>query len=260
MRRSKIVLTTAVLLATAAHGGTAQAASDGEPLTSVISAIKRQFAKKSSVHVSIKTREDFSGAKSTADTHGVYRFTRSGVFASDSTEIDKDPVSPGRFRMINIGRDSYTQSTDYSLLPKGKKWTHWRNADGFLWAKDLIDGLNPAFLTHVASRQVVRSAGGTVDGVNTTLYSGTVTVPELGTRQAGTTFDLKEGRAAGGQVKWKLWAGPDSLPRRFHAAISFEPVGEEKKGWSIVANMLYKQWGHSVKITAPPKNLTVEAG
>jgi hypothetical protein len=47
--------------------------------------------------------------------------------------------------------------------------------------------------------------GGTFEGVTTTLPSGTVTVPELGERQAGMFFGTEESRGMwGGRITWKL--------------------------------------------------------
>ncbi|TMR91124.1 hypothetical protein EJK15_51730 [Nonomuraea basaltis] len=58
----------------------------------------------------------------------------------------------------------------------------------------------------------------------------------------------------GGQITWKLWAGPDNLPRRFHAIMKFtRPEGGEAE--SMTMNIIYRGWGTPVKITAPPKHL-----
>ena len=71
-------------------------------------------------------------------THGKHRFAaKTGVYASDVTDVSTTGGVPMHFRMINIGRDTYTQGT-WTSLPEGKKWLHWRDADGFLWSQNLV--------------------------------------------------------------------------------------------------------------------------
>jgi hypothetical protein len=58
----------------------------------------------------------------------------------------------------------------------------------------------------------------------------------------------------GGQITWKLWAGPDNLPRRFQAIMkSTWPEGGDAE--SMAMNIIYRGWGTPVKITDPPKRL-----
>ena len=39
-------------------------------------------------------------------------------------------------------------------LPKGKKWSHWRDTKGFLWSQDLVDALDPKFLQLISASAV----------------------------------------------------------------------------------------------------------
>ncbi|GAA3116873.1 hypothetical protein GCM10017600_42120 [Streptosporangium carneum] len=255
------MLVTAALLVAATPGGAVRAAPASGDLKAVVGAIKRQFAKKGSVRFSNKERsKDFTLGSDVCATRGVYRFAAPGVSASDSTEHCRDDSS--RFRMITIGRDSYTQSNRYSSLPKGK-WSHRRDVDAFLRTDDLISGINPRFLELVASRGSVAADGGALDGVATTLHSGTVTVPEIGTKQTGTTFGLQEGRWTGGRITWRLWVGPDALPRRFHAVIvmggSEDSGGSDREDEATqTSNTLYTRWGAPVRITPPSRSAVVE--
>ncbi|MFG6193348.1 hypothetical protein [Nonomuraea sp. JJY05] len=95
--------------------------------------------------------------------------------------------------------------------------------------------------------------------MKTTLHSGTVTVPELGERQAGMTFGTEdEDGSWSGPITWKLWVGPDNLPRRFHAIMRFTPKRGSGKAETMTMNIIYRGWGEPVKITAPPKHLITD--
>ncbi|MBB6555095.1 hypothetical protein [Nonomuraea rubra] len=93
--------------------------------------------------------------------------------------------------------------------------------------------------------------------MKTTLHSGTVTVTKLSERQAGISFDTEEKGVHGGPITWKLWVGPDDLPRRFHAIMRFtHPEGGDT--YTMTMNIIYRDWGKPVKITAPPKHLITD--
>ncbi|MEV5410486.1 hypothetical protein AB0K60_16800 [Thermopolyspora sp. NPDC052614] len=162
-----------------------------------------------------------------------------------------------RFRLINVGRDSYTSDANYARLPEGKVWIHWRDVDGFVWTKDLIDAINPKFLKIAASGEVISSPGGMVGGAATSLYSGAFSVAQLETKSMGTAFSLKKTSWAGGRIEWKIWAGPDGLPRRFYVIIRFNvPAGRSR---TIVADTSCMAWGKSVDISPPPASRTVDS-
>ncbi|WP_198167000.1 hypothetical protein, partial [Microbispora sp. ATCC PTA-5024] len=59
----------------------------GHSLASVKSAVEQQFANRSGVHVSTRTRSRYTwvGVTEIITTKGVYRFTRSGISRSDIT-------------------------------------------------------------------------------------------------------------------------------------------------------------------------------
>ncbi|MEU4548230.1 hypothetical protein [Nonomuraea dietziae] len=265
MKRMSVALVVAGLLSVTIPGGAVHAAPESESLDSVVKAIKKQFAKKSSVRFSVKRR---GGPPATWDmkASGAYRFRASGVYAADTTEITQEPEGTGRSRGISIGREFYSQA--YVRSKGGKyiwkspstvgKWTYGRNLAGVIWGEDLINGINPGFLKLVASHGATSADGGTFEGVKTTLHSGTVTVPELGERQAGMTFGTEEGGSMwGGPITWKLWVGPDNLPRRFHAIMRFTR-SEGGEAETMTMNIIYRGWGTPVRITAPPKHLITD--
>ncbi|MEU4227471.1 hypothetical protein AB0F17_24515 [Nonomuraea sp. NPDC026600] len=265
MKRMSVVLVVAGLLSVAIPGGAVHATSESKSLDSVVKAIKKQFATKSSVRFSVKRR---GGPPATWDikASGAYRFRASGVYAADTTTISQEVGGTGRSREISIGREFYSQA--YVRSKDGKyvwkspstvgKWTYGRNFPGVIWGEDLINGINPGFLKQVASHDATSADGGTFEGVKTTLHSGTVTVPALGERQAGITFGTaKEDGVWSGPIIWKLWVGPDNLPRRFHAIMRFAP-SEGGDAETMTMNIIYRGWGKPVKITAPPKHLITD--
>lgn len=266
MKRMSVVLVVAGLLSVAIPGGAVHAAPESSSLDSVVRAVKKQFVKKSSVRFSVKRRGGPSEVAEVISTSGAYRFTASGVFAADTTETSQYKWGTGRYRVISIGRDCYTQnvvrSKDGKYISKTPsavgKWIAARNLSGVIWREDLVNGINPGFLKLVASRGATSADGGTFEGVTTTLHSGTVTVPELGERQTGMFFGTEEGRGVwGGRITWKLWVGPDNLPRRFHAVMRFtRPEGGDVEAMTM--NIIYRGWGTPVRITAPPKHLITD--
>ncbi|MFI6321890.1 hypothetical protein ACIBG8_30450 [Nonomuraea sp. NPDC050556] len=231
--------------------GTAQAVQTtaSDSLDPVINAIKQQFAKKLGVRFTAKTRDRTVGILNTMTSHGTYRFSASGVHSSDTTEINQGDGS--RFRWINVGRASYTQDSKYDSLPKGKEWRSWRNATGFLWSDKLIDGMNPGFLTLAASQDHVTSDGG--------IIQGTTTVAGLEVTKAGVRFITENDGFTGGTIAWRLWVGPDHLPLRFNATITWdnEPGGRDEGFDYVKTNKLYREWGSTFTIKAPPKRTTV---
>ncbi len=119
------------------------------------------------------------------------------------------------------------------------KWSYGRNLAGVIWGEDLINGINPGFLKLGASYGATSTDGGTFEGVKTTLYSGTAMVPQLGERQAGMFFGTEEDATWGGPITWRLWVGPDDLPRRFHAVMRFtRPEGGD--GETMTMNIVYR--------------------
>ncbi|PZG20505.1 hypothetical protein [Nonomuraea aridisoli] len=265
MKRTSVALVVAGLLTVTIPGGAVYAAPESKSLDSVVKAIKKQFAKKSSVRFSVRRR---GGPPPAWDikAYGAYRFNAPGVYATDTTTITQEVEGTGRSREISIGRKFYSQA--YVRSKNGKyvwkspstvgKWTYGQNLAGVIWGEDLINGINPGFLQLVASHGATSADGGMFEGVRTTLHSGTVKVPKLGERQAGMTFGTEEEEFVwGGPITWKLWVGPDDLPRRFHAILRFTPP-EGGDVDTMTMNIIYRGWGKPVKITPPPEHLITD--
>ncbi|MGW0066992.1 hypothetical protein ACWDUI_05940 [Streptosporangium sandarakinum] len=139
MKRMSVALVVAGLLSVAIPGGAVHAAPESKSLDSVAKAIKKQFAKKSSVRFSVKRR---GGPPATWDmkASGAYRFRASGVYATDTTTIHQEPQGTGRSREISIGREFYSQA--YVRSKDGKyvwkspstvgRWSYGRNFAGVI--------------------------------------------------------------------------------------------------------------------------------
>ncbi|GAA4929308.1 hypothetical protein HD597_004338 [Nonomuraea thailandensis] len=252
MRSLRLLAPVAALLAsTHLLAAPPAAAARPESLTPVIAAVKRQFASKSGVRFTAKSVERLVGIVTTSTSSGAYRLTASGVSASDVTEVDEEGR---RFRLRTVGRASYTQDDRYDPLPKGKKWRARGYSPNYQWKDDLVDGINLGFLALAAAQDHSATDGGTVEGTPCTLLRGTVTVAGLGTTQPGVRFSTEEGGFTGGTISWRLWVGPDRLPRRFHAVITWDNAPEEKDdGFDYIKqNKIYRDWGAGFTITHPP--------
>ncbi len=227
------------------------------PLASVGRAVEQQFANRSGVYVSTRARDrSFWVGLTEITTKGVYRFARSGISRSDITTVSKVPFGASSMRLITIGRDSYAQFSATASVPPKKKWAHSQEMD-FPQTNALVEGLSPGFLQLVAPGADSGTSGGKVDGVPTILYAGDVTVPELRPSRAGILFGLKKGSEPGGRITWRLWVGPDNLPRRFTASIVWDALEAENvrtMNWTT----FYRRWGDRVEIKAPPRRLWVE--
>jgi hypothetical protein len=209
MRSLCALLGVLALLLTSPLAGAAHAQTSGS-LAQVISALKGEFAKKSSVLFSQNTRRGLTSDASLTVAHGKHRFAaRTGVYASDVTEAFSvgDQDDPVPFRVVNIGRDK----------------------EAFLWSQNLVDALNPKFLQLISASAKKVPTKDRYDGVRTSRYDGSVEVGSIGSRKAGIYYSEREGDWDGGRVKWKLWLGPDSLPRRFQAEIVYEPYDAEPR-------------------------------
>ncbi|NRQ36309.1 hypothetical protein HII36_31410 [Nonomuraea sp. NN258] len=233
----------------------------GDVLEPAVTALGRRFAAKAGVSYSQRTRGALSLPAYRATEHGKHRLAPGpGIHASDTTTRftwgDGDDGTQW-YRVIIIGRDLYTQEAE------GGKWAHSRETkgSGALWAQDLIDPLNPRFLRLISpdAEKTGTGTGDRYDGVRTTRYDGSVRVELLGVRGAGYYFGPGIEGSGGGRIDWKLWLGPDDLPRRFQAAITFDPPEHAVKPDVIRINVLYRDWGKPVRVQAPAARLVVES-
>ncbi|WP_157520717.1 hypothetical protein [Herbidospora daliensis] len=216
-------------------------------------AVLRHSAKKGGVYFSTKTREKMGSAKRTHTSAGAFRFNRSGIARSDVTYLDD-----ARIRIITIGLQSYKRTTSLSGKPRSAKWEDFGDdGGGFTYADDMISGVNAAFLDLVELHASAGEPGGEIDGVPTTLYDGSVDVRSFATTLAGVRF-RDDPNSVGGRVEWRLWAGPDDLPRRFTASIVWDMTGSPGYFESVNLTTFYKHWDTRVEIKAPPRKSVVK--
>ncbi len=125
MKRLSVAVVMACLLSVTIPGGAVHAAPKSASLAPVIKAIKKQFAKKSSVRFSVKRRGGPASFTWDMKASGAYRFRASGVYAADTTEI----TQRGR-RTSSASDDSaaeYMTSVPFGamtgarILPHGKR-------------------------------------------------------------------------------------------------------------------------------------------
>ncbi|WP_214104027.1 hypothetical protein [Acrocarpospora catenulata] len=221
-------------------------------------AVLRHSAKNGGVYFSTRTREKTYDLLNTETSAGAFRFNRSGIARSDVTYIGETGLGKARVRIITIGQQSYKRTTSLSGNPRSAKWEDFGNdGGGFHYAADVISGVNSAFLDLIEPDASAGVPGGEIDGVPTTLYTGFVDVPAFATTLAGVRFRF-DPDSVGGRVNWRLWAGPDDLPRRFTASIIWDMAGYAESNETVNLTTFYKRWDTRVEIKAPPRKSVVK--
>lgn len=238
----------------------ARSEASADALAPTAEALREQYAAKSGVRFTSTMRVLEGGAPTRGTvSRGTYRFNASGVSASHISETEEKRDGWGDyFRMINIGKRSYTKSDMYAL-PRGKTWLYWPNGASFRWADDLIDPLSPRFLRLMSSDEVSTIETSESDGRAVTQLAGKVHIGCIGTKAAGIYWGPDDGFCVGGWVQWKLWLGSDDLPRHFNATISYDqitdPGGQLVASETFRVNTLYTKWGDRSRIVPPPSRL-----
>ncbi|MFB4313631.1 hypothetical protein [Actinomadura sp. 21ATH] len=115
-----------------------------------------------------------------------------------------------------------------------------------------VQKINPAEQTRMftGSKDVRRVGTEKVDGVDTTHYTGTVTVQDaLGRLDAQAREKVRawfpQG-AANEKITFDLWTGADQLPRKLVSK------GTPAKGESGTVTVLYRDYGKPISVNPPP--------
>ncbi|WP_440100506.1 hypothetical protein [Streptosporangium sp. H16] len=169
-------------------------------------------------------------------------------------------------RTITIaGSGTYRHRADWQDVPAGKSWLHSRSSEceqlsraiGSLGVRDLV---SPEVLRKLAAP--VPSSGEAIDGVATVVHAGSGSLGEFGD---ATLHDdpvvvarLREWRDLP-QVSWRLWVGPDRLPRRVHLTSTY-PMAENDQPESTVIEVDFTDWGSDVLVDPPPPDQAHETG
>ncbi|MFF4773081.1 hypothetical protein [Microtetraspora fusca] len=231
------------------------------------SALVKQIKPKQGVHVTSAAKVTMEGITAFKfRSEGDVQFGRSGAAASDMTsksdfgglfggndDLDgmKNPL-----RTVIINGTSYLSGGVYDdLLPDGKSWLRMpggnaANLDGNLG----INTFDPSTLKAVLATTKAKSNGGTLDGVRTTRYRGSITLRQLYAASPATRKHLKDLKPADGKavINWNLWIGADQLVRRLTTAttMSFK-VKKSSMEMSMTGDTKFSKWGSKLNITAP---------
>ncbi|GAA0971546.1 hypothetical protein GCM10009555_022760 [Acrocarpospora macrocephala] len=177
--------------------------------------------------------------------------TKAAEEVAELLGLDPDKIT-GSTQTITLKDDNYVTGgiTDI-FLPEGKTWLKSENVltqPGL--GGSAINVLSPRELKALLAKAQGKKAGGTVDGVATTLYNGAeVFRLELG----GDKFAIK--------LNWKVWIGAnDGLIRR--VAANENLVLTPKKGKPIKLQLssdtYLSGWGDKVWIYAPDERLVAD--
>ncbi|WP_157529940.1 hypothetical protein [Microtetraspora niveoalba] len=238
------------------------------PAANPVSALAKQIKPMRGVHVT-------SAAKVSAEgmslfkfrSEGDLQFGRSGVAASDLTsKSDFDGLFGGDddlagmknpLRTININGTSYLSGGVYDdMLPAGKSWL--RMPGGNPASLDGTLGINPfdtGTLKAVLATAKGKSNGGTVDGIRTTVYRGSITLRQLYASSPATKKQLKNLKPADAKttINWKLWIGADQLIRRLTTSTTTTfKYKKTSMDMSMTGDTKFSKWGQKTSITAPP--------
>ncbi|WP_157555983.1 hypothetical protein [Herbidospora yilanensis] len=258
--RRLIATAAAFVMVTALTTGAAQAKA-ADP----VAALAAQLKSAHGVHFnSVSKIEPSLGFKSRS--YGDLQFGRSRVTASSvittssfDREVPKEltelfgDFSETASQTINVKGATYLSGglVDYLDLPAGKSWIRSKekgNASGL--GGTAINVLSPKELRTLLKTTTSKKAGGVVDGVATTLYTGkqkiNLSLPD---------FPLFW------TLNWKLWIGTgDGLIRRITTHDVLETYDTKGKAQKVVlgTDTHLTNWGKQVWIDAPAEKYVVD--
>ncbi|WP_344922097.1 hypothetical protein [Streptosporangium oxazolinicum] len=202
-----------------------------------------------------------------------------GATASDLTAIYHRTNVPDELKSViptdlsfmttrvisTAGSGTYKYRADRQDVPAGKSWLHGNGSEceqlsraiGSLGVRDLV---LPEVLRKLAIP--APSSGEAIDGVATVMHAGSGSLGEFGDETLHDdpviVAQLRERRDVP-QVAWRLWVGPDRLPRRVHLTLSYPTTGDEQLKTAVV-EVDFTGWGSDVLIAPPPSDQVHEAG
>ncbi|MET8991022.1 hypothetical protein ABZW49_36705 [Nonomuraea wenchangensis] len=216
------------------------------------------------------------GEYSESRTTGVLRL---GTTASDLTttyyrtnipedlkSVIPDDLSSMTTRAISIGDSgTYEQRADRRDVPAGKTWLHHGDpgcgmAERLAGSLDMRTILSPQVLRKLAAP--APSSGEVIDAVDTVVHAGSASQAEFAVQAPGDdpvmAAQLRE-RVRQTEVSWRLWAGPDGLPRRVRL-VTTDPEAVEGVPRTTVTEIDFTDWGSAVSIEPPPTDQVHETG
>ncbi|MBG0815360.1 hypothetical protein [Planomonospora sp. ID82291] len=220
--------------------------------TEAVAALKRQFVAGRGVKATetITTRHTDGGNTFTFPLRaaGAYMFGASGVAASDFTYGDLG------MRAITTRNASYTSGDVYEgTLPAGKTWLRWPDADGL--PSPVVNVLEPSTLKGLLATTEKQRRGGKIDGVSTTLRTGSITVRKLYAASPSLRRLLVEkpqGATGDLVIDWKLWQDGRQRTRKLVSSYT-ESTQSLQGSWrtEVTATSVFRAWGTKITIKAP---------
>ncbi len=161
---------------------------------------------------------------------------------------------PQQLRVVIVDDSVYMQIPGLSDLVPGKSWFA-ATADGtdpFSQAMapvldQLSTSLDPSLQMYAHGAQVTESGTETVDGTQTTKYTGTVdlaaALADASGSMASSIQDLID--SGSNALDFSMWVDDESLLRKFEVVVNV-------LGQSAATTVTYSKWGEPVDIAAPP--------
>ena len=168
---------------------------------------------------------------------------------------------PGGAQAVLVDNALYVKQQQLSQLTGGRPWLkidlNRAARDSGLNLNEMlsqVQKVDPAEQTKMftASKDVRTVGKESVDGVQTTHYTGTFTMQEaLKQFDASTRAKIEkayphDAAAAGEKVNFDLWTDGAELPRKLVSTF------DQGKGESVKLTILYRDYGKAVNVTAPP--------
>jgi hypothetical protein len=169
-------------------------------------------------------------------------------------------------RTITItGSGTYEHRADRQDVPAGKSWLHGGNSEceqvwramGSFGVRGLV---SPEVLRKLAAP--APSPGEDIDGVATVVHAGSSSLAEFAiTAPHDDPVIAAHIRERNGltRISWRLWVGPDLLPRRVHFTLT-DPMAEDNQPKTTVTEIDFTDWGSDVLIDLPPSDQVHETG
>ncbi|WP_169808714.1 hypothetical protein [Microtetraspora niveoalba] len=236
---------TAMAAATTAIPAAAYASSPPDPAVAVAKRIRAGHGVKISESATITFGSEIIGYR----VKGTFEFGKSGIAAADVTRVPiVDGKTGDKFHFRVVRGVSYAYGGAW-----GDEWTRvGRKFKPREFSEQNIDIFERATLRKLLTTTAERAPGGTVGGVRTTAYSGTV--------DFGTMYDVSPAfrdefgklgaKAKKTGITWRLWVDGKGLPRRL--TTSWKRRADDfpaDMGSHVTTN--YDAWGVKVTITSP---------
>lgn len=218
--------------------GTAHAAPE-TPLT----ALKKQYVEGRGVKIKETSliKVDGESAGSSTKVTGVAGFGRKGVNAYDLTLRGSSLLGEGtqKIQMIYVKGDQYLRVRGIPDMPEG--WVRYSDVPAEFGTNQPIDIFNPKMFKRIISGAKVKKPGE---------YRGSIPFRDLVDGNPGKLFDKAS-------VTYRVFVNSKQIVTRVRSEyiLDFGVLGS----MSSIVDTTYYEWGHRVKIQAPPKDQVTDS-